>query len=169
MSKGTIAAVVVLASALGMTSGEKASNAANSAGTAVNDAAKATGKALDSAAQATGEALDHAAKATGEGLNAAGEYLSRQDEVKTSREAIEDLKTKWGQLRDKTETTSAAAKAEFQKLEEQMVQGLDEADRKLVAAGEASADTWQAAESALDGALQKTQELYEEARVRFGD
>jgi ElaB/YqjD/DUF883 family membrane-anchored ribosome-binding protein len=168
MNKGLIEFGLALAAALSVVACEKSSDATKSAGKAVNDAAKATGQALDDAARATGEGLETAADHAGDAIDAAGDYVNRKSVARISRESIEDLRTKWRDLRDRAVVTGGAAEDRFRKVSESMARGLDEADAKLVLAERAGADAWQDARSALEGALKKAQEMYESALVEFG-
>jgi len=157
---------VVLAVMFTLAACEKASDAAKTAGSAVNDAAKATGRALDSAAQATGRAVESAATSTGNALEDTGDYLSRQRLARTAEEALAKLETSWRDLQDKTVTAGESAQNEFQEITEGMDRHLDDAGRKLTAVKEASGDAWEGAKSALDAALRKTQEFYDDAVAR---
>jgi len=168
MSRILIAFVACVALALAATACERASDATKSAGQAVNDAAKVTGKALDTAAKATGQAVENAAENTGEALEAAGDYVNRHKLVQVSQDQFQNLKSNWHELVGKAESSGRAAESRFQDLSDRMAQGLDDADRKLTVVKDASADAWQDAKSALDGALRKTQELYEYVAVEFG-
>lgn len=169
MKNGLIKFGLALAAMLSVVACEESSDATKSAGKALNDAAKATGKALDHAAKATGEGLETAADSVGDAMDAAGDYVNRKSVVSDSKEAIEDLRTNWRELRERAVTAGRAAEDEFRQGSESLARDLDLADAKLVLAEEAGADAWQDARAALDAAVKKAQETYESVLAEFGD
>lgn len=171
MSKTLVTFAVVMMLSLGMTAckekttSEKASDAGKSAGQTASDAAKATGNAVGDAAKATGNAVGDAAKATGEYLTE-----SKDSTVKTAQETLNGIEKKWQDLQAKAAPTTEEAKADLQKAKDQMGQILSDAKAKLVEAKDASADVWQKdVKPALDAALQKAQELYDDTTAKFSN
>jgi hypothetical protein len=168
MGKTLMLYAVVLAATLGMTACEKkmsetASDAAKSAGQTVGDAAKATGTAVSDAAKATGNAVSDAAKATGDYLT-----QSKDSAVQAAQETLNGPEKKWQDLQAKAAPTTDAAKADLQKVGDQMAQTLSDARAKLAEAKVASTDAWQEnVKPSLDAALAKAQKLYEDAAARF--
>jgi len=182
MGKTLMTFAVVMALALGMTAcekktaSEKASDAGKSAGQAAKDAAKATGEAVGDAAKATGTAVGDAAKATGKAVGdaakATGEQVTQAKDaaVKAAQEALNGFEKKWQDLQAKAAPTTDEAKADLQKVKDQMAQLLADAKAKLVEAKDAGADAWQQnVKPALDAALAKAQKLYEDTAAKFSN
>jgi len=143
---------------------EKVSDSARSVGQAATNAAKATGKAVADAAKVTGKAVGDAAKVTGEYLT-----QSKDTAVEAAKETLNGIEKKWQALLAKAAPTTDQAKAYLQKAKDQMAQTLAGAKARLVEATHAGADTWQQdVKPALDAALQKAQQLYEDTAARFG-
>jgi hypothetical protein len=171
MNHTLMTSTVVMLLALGLTAcgekttTEKATDAAKTTGTAVGDAAKATGTAVKDAAVATGTAVSDATKATGEFLTE-----SKDSAVKTAQETLDGLEKKWADLQAKAAPVTDEAKAAFQKAKDEMSQALAYAKTKLVEAKNASADVWQKdAKPALDTAVQKAKNLYEDVAAKFSN
>jgi len=168
MNKTLIACAALLAMIFVTAACEKAADATRTAGGAVNDAAKATGKALDNAAKATGKAVEKAADNTAGAVDAAGDYVNRQQLVKTAQDEFTNLKAKWHDLQGQIEKAGKSADERFMNLSERMAQGIDETDRKLGVVKEAGAEAWSDAKVALDWALRQTRDLYDYVVVEFG-
>ena len=177
MSTRLIAFAVVIASTFFImscgetTPAEKASDAGKTAGQAVGDAAKTAGSAVGDAATSAGSAVSDAATATGDFIADTGDTIARQKDeaVKAAREQIAALEKKWQELVGKAAPTTDAAKADFQKAKDQMVQTLADAEAKLVEAKDAGSDAWQKnVEPALDASIQKAQKIYQDVAAQFG-
>jgi hypothetical protein len=179
MSKTLRMFAVAMALALAMTACEKktseqASDAEKSAGQTASDAVKATGSAVGDAAKATGKAVGDAAKATGKAVGdaakATGDYLtqSKDSAIEAAQETLDGLEEEWQGLQAKAAPATDSAKADFQMAKDQMVETLADANAKLAEAKDASADAWeQDVKPALDAALAKAQELYEDTAAKF--
>jgi len=166
MSKKLVTFMVLIVLTLGMTAcGDKTpSEKAGAAGDAVGDAAKTTGDAVSDAATSTGAAVGNALQATGEYLN-----QPKDVDVKAARERIAEIEQNWRALLATTEPTTDKAKAQLQDADKQMTEVLATAKARLVEARDASDKDWQRnVKPALDAALQKSQELYEDVNARFG-
>jgi hypothetical protein len=166
MSKAPMTFTILIVLAFGMTAcGDKTpAENARAAGDAVGDAAKATGDAVSDAATSTGEAVGDAVQATGEFLN-----QPKDADVKAAEERLAGIEQSWRDLLAKATPTTDRAKVELQDADRQMAEALATARAKLVEAKDASDEDWQqTVKPALDAALQKSKQLYEDVYARFG-
>jgi hypothetical protein len=166
MSKAPVTFMILIALAFGISAcGDKTpSENARAAGDAVGDAAKATGEAVSDAATVTGEAVGDAVQATGEFLN-----QPKDVDVKAAEERLAGIEQSWRDLLAKATPTTDRAKVELQDADRQMAEALATAKAKLVEAKDASDEDWQqTVKPALDAALQKSKQLYEDVYARYG-
>ncbi|HER62994.1 MAG TPA: hypothetical protein ENO11_03355 [Desulfobacteraceae bacterium] len=160
----TFVVLGMLAAGMAACGDKTPSEKAKATGEAVGDAMQATGEAVGDAAKATGEAVGDAMQATGEFLS-----LSKEEDVKAAQATLDRIEKEWQAFLLKAEPTTAEAKVDFQNTRDQMAETLADARARLAEAKDASADTWQKdVKPALDAALQKAQELYEDASARYG-
>lgn len=154
---------------------KQASDAAESAGQVVRDAAAGTAHAVDETATAIATAVADAAKATGRSvgyaIQATGDYLthSKDTAVKAAHKTLDGIERKWLDLQIYATPTTDKAKADFQKVKDQMTQTLTDAKARLVEAREVSTEAWQQNVSpSFNAAMQRANELYADAVARFG-